>query len=198
MVVHHPADLQIFYRYQSEAVHYMTGVLVSEILPSPRRTLVHPSYNLAPPGSERACPSPACSGRVGIELSPFPRYERNVDWVLFPGRRGGEGMEPDVNTYRLPRSGQRGRLPFTRYVTYHFPVLLLRIDTVFGVPSRGRCNTTFTGPTLDRCRVLPVLPVWRRCWRHKRNQVQGITVLLTPPAPPPAPEAPAAPCTCPR
>src|SRR5687767_10073868 len=49
MIVHHPVDLQILYRYQSEAVHYMAGVLVCEIVPSPHSTLVHPSYNFAPP-----------------------------------------------------------------------------------------------------------------------------------------------------
>ena len=47
MIVHHPVDFQIFDRYQSEAVYNTAGVLVSEIVPPPRRTLVHPGHNLA-------------------------------------------------------------------------------------------------------------------------------------------------------
>jgi hypothetical protein len=44
MIVHHPANLQILYRYQPEAVYDAAGVLVREVLPSPRRTLVHAGH----------------------------------------------------------------------------------------------------------------------------------------------------------
>ena len=87
MIVHHPVDLQIFDRYQSEAIYNTTGVLVREIVPSPRRTLVHPSYNLAPPGSMWrilllfAEFAEACAV-LWRELSV--RYGRNVDWGSLP------------------------------------------------------------------------------------------------------------------
>ena len=163
MIVHHPADLQIFYRYQSEAVYNTAGVLVREIVPSPRRTLVHPSYNLAPPGSV---------WRVLLLFAEFAEARCALARAFCSVRKKrGLGISSPVERVANER-GRRQSPPASaeggrgvgshsqETVTYHLPVLLLRMHTVLGVPSRGRCNTTCTGPTLDRCRVLlPLVPV---------------------------------------
>ena len=120
MIAHHPVDFQIFDSYQSEAVDNTAGVLVREVLPPPRRTLVHPSHYLTPPGSVcriRRILSPfaeCAEAALGFGECPLLGTQEPRVGDCFPCRECSKCREADVNANPFRRWGERDRLPLTR------------------------------------------------------------------------------------
>jgi hypothetical protein len=113
VIVHHPVDFQILYRYQPEAVHYPARMLVREVAPAPACSLMYTRHHLAPFGSlGRALLLP---GELTARLSQrlFFRMEEARVVNLITRGESGERLQSNVYPYLLTRHWQRGRLPLT-------------------------------------------------------------------------------------
>jgi len=150
----HLIDVQVFNRYQTKLINYLSGFLVTEIMPFIGNPFVNFSNNL--PGFSPCC-SPffllrKFSLRFGKVLFFFPK-KQGVDY-LGAIRKGSETFKPDIypnisSDFGNAISGERHEKE-----AYHLPVLVLLRVQVFIIPSMLRCFLILILPILDNLSLL--------------------------------------------
>jgi hypothetical protein len=150
VIVYHPVHFQIFNRNHTISVDNAPAVLVREIVPAPPNSLMHTSHNFTPLSAFGRTLRLLGEKALRFSQSLFLHPEEAGVLNLLSGRESSERLETNINTDLFIGHGQRRGFPVARDCGVPLPVLLLLMHTVLGVPERGRCNTTFTGPTFDR------------------------------------------------
>src|SRR5262245_6306461 len=112
---------------------------MSEMVAAPADALMHARYHPATP----------------LLIVPYhPLLSREEARVLDLLARWGNGKHLDahINPHRLPNGRQRDGSHSLEKETNQFPVVARRIVAVLGLPSRGRCKSTLTRPSLETTR----------------------------------------------